>query len=163
MTEKNRLERAVEKMNSFPNFLRPTLFSFVFGRVVRFTGTAGVRIELLSHDKSVLSIRNRKKVRNHLGSVHAAATALLAEATSGYVMGMNVKDRNVLVIKSMRINYLKRSTGNLKAVAKLNSDQIKTINANDKGEVNVKVVVTDEKGIEPVDCEMIWAWTPKRK
>ena len=32
----------------------------------------------------------------------------------------------------------------------------------DKGEVSVKVQVTDATGIEPLECEMIWAWVPKK-
>jgi acetyl-CoA acyltransferase len=29
--------------------------------------------------------------------------------------------------------------------------------------VNVRVIVTDETGIEPVECEFVWAWVPARK
>jgi hypothetical protein len=35
--------------------------------------------------------------------------------------------------------------------------------ANDKGEVQVKVTVTDEAGIEPVECEFTWAWIPSTR
>jgi hypothetical protein len=30
-----------------------------------------------------------------------------------------------------------------------------------KGEVRVAVTVTDEAGIEPIECEFVWAWVPK--
>ena len=32
-----------------------------------------------------------------------------------------------------------------------------------KGEVTVAVTVTDEAGIEPIQCEFVWAWVPKEK
>ena len=32
--------------------------------------------------------------------------------------------------------------------------------ASDKGEVTVQVTVTDEAGINPVECEFVWAWIP---
>jgi hypothetical protein len=30
----------------------------------------------------------------------------------------------------------------------------------DKGEVTVPVTVTDEAGVNPVECEFVWAWIP---
>ena len=31
----------------------------------------------------------------------------------------------------------------------------------DKGDVVVQVDITDEAGVTPIQCEMVWAWTPK--
>ena len=33
----------------------------------------------------------------------------------------------------------------------------------DKGDVLVDVVVTDESGESPIVCEMVWAWVPKKR
>lgn len=33
----------------------------------------------------------------------------------------------------------------------------------DKGEVTVPVVITDESGQQPIQAEMIWAWVPKQR
>ena len=35
--------------------------------------------------------------------------------------------------------------------------------ASDKGEVQVAVTVTDEAGIEPVECVFTWAWIPSSR
>jgi len=63
----------------------------------------------------------------------------------------------------MRIDYKKRTRGALRAVATLRPDQIDQILAEEKGETTVAITVTDEGGQEPIICEMIWAWTPKRR
>jgi len=44
----------------------------------------------------------------------------------------------------------------------LTDEQFAVMQSVDKGEVNVQVVVTDASGIEPLKCEMIWAWVSKR-
>ena len=33
----------------------------------------------------------------------------------------------------------------------------------EKGEVHVAIEVTDEEGKQPVVCELVWAWLPKKK
>jgi hypothetical protein len=47
-------------------------------------------------------------------------------------------------------------------VATLTDEQIELMQTTEKGDINVQVVVTDETGIEPVKCEMVWAWVPKK-
>jgi acyl-coenzyme A thioesterase PaaI-like protein len=158
----NRLSRSLAPLDRLPAPLRTAARSLVLGRIVKFVGTAGLRVEELTASRAVVSIRNRTRVQNHIGSVHAAAMALLAETASGFVVGMNVPDDRVPVIKSLALDYRKRATGSLRAVATLSDEQRAHIRDSDKGEVTVAVNVTDEAGIEPVECRMIWAWTPKR-
>jgi len=57
----------------------------------------------------------------------------------------------------------KRATGVIRAEAWLSDEQRKAIAAEPKGEVVVQCRVTDESGIEPIRCEMIWAWVPKKR
>ncbi len=44
-----------------------------------------------------------------------------------------------------------------------NGDADLLIVKNDKGEVVVKVMVTDAANVQPVECEMTWAWVPKKR
>ncbi len=126
-------------------------------------GTSRIRIENLTEQESVMTLANRKRVQNHIKGVHAAAMALLAETATGFVVGMNVPDDSVPVIKSLKVSYLKRVTGGLRAVARLSDEQINNILTTEKGEVLVDITVTDDAGIEPISCEMIWAWIPKKR
>ncbi|MGH8354191.1 MAG: DUF4442 domain-containing protein [Pseudomonas sp.] len=66
-------------------------------------------------------------------------------------------------IKTLKVDYLKRATGGLKAVASLSAEQIQAIHTQDKGEVSVAVTVTDETGTQPIHCEMVWAWVSKKR
>ena len=49
------------------------------------------------------------------------------------------------------------------AVASLQPEQIALMRSQDKGEVTVPVVITDESGQQPIQAEMVWAWVPKQK
>jgi uncharacterized protein (TIGR00369 family) len=130
---------------------------------VKFTGTAGCTVEELSERRCVVSLRNRKAVRNHIGSVHAVASVLIAESATGYLVGMNVPDSSVPVIKAIKVDYVKRAKGDMKAVAELTDEQIRMMQTEEKGETAVKVCITDGEGKEPLLAEMIWAWTPKNR
>ncbi|WP_274381345.1 DUF4442 domain-containing protein [Pseudomonas cavernicola] len=61
------------------------------------------------------------------------------------------------------VDYQKRASGALQAIASLSSEQIQAIRTQDKGEVTVAVSVTDETGIQPIQCEMVWAWVSKKR
>jgi len=133
----------------------------LLGSVVPLVGTAGLRFEEITSERVVVSIRNRRPVQNHIKGVHAAAMALLAETATGFCVGMNLPDDKLPLIKTMKVDYLKRSVGSMKAVAQLRPEQIEQMFTQDKGEVLVPVVITDDSGQSPIACEMTWAWVPK--
>jgi len=163
MSKKNKMNGIVSKINSLPDFVRVKALSTFFGKFVKFTGTAGIKIEELTDKNAVITLKNKKSVQNHIGSVHAVASILIAESATGYLIGMNVPDTSVPVIKTIKADYVKRAKGDMKAVASLTNKQIEQIRTQEKGETVVKVTVTDADGKEPILMEMVWAWTPKRR
>ena len=163
MSKPNQLARTVAKLERVPAGLRPWLTSLLLGKLVPLVGTAGLRFDEITPARVVVSIRNRKPVQNHIKGVHAAGMALLAETATGFCVGMNVPDDKLPLIKTMKVDYLKRSVGDMKAVAQLRADQIQQIRTQDRGEVTVPVTITDESGQAPIQCEMIWAWVPKKR
>ena len=88
---------------------------------------------------------------------------LLAETATGMVVGMNVRDDCLPLAKELSMAFKKRATGGLTAVATLSAEQREAMRASDKGEVEVKVTVTDEAGVEPVECAFTWAWVPSSR
>ena len=137
--------------------------TFIIGRSVKFVGTAAVEIDEMRLDKVVVRLKNHRKVQNHIGGIHAAATALLGETASGLVTGMNVADDCVPLLKSMKIDYTKVASGDLVAEASLTGSQQQQIYEDKKGEITIEVIVTDSKGNHPVNSHFTWAWVPKKK
>jgi uncharacterized protein (TIGR00369 family) len=157
----NDLQRTVKRFMEMPKPLRMPMLSYAIGNIIRYVGTSGIRFEKMTESEVEVVISNRKKTQNHIKQVHAAAMILLAETASGLVVGMNVPDDRIPVIKTMHADFVKRSKGAMRAVAHLTNEQIKEIRETEKGETKVPVTVTDAEGKEPVIVEMIWAWIPK--
>lgn len=156
----NRLERQLDRLADVPAFARTWFRSVVLRRAVPFTGTAGLDFIEMTPQQVEIGIRNEKKVQNHIGGVHASAMNLLAETATGMVVGMNVRDDCIPLAKELKMAFKKRATGAMRAVATLTPDQRALMQASDKGEVRVAVTVLDEAGVEPVECEFVWAWIP---
>lgn len=163
MENKSQLNRTVSKLGKLRPALRWRLLTWAFGRNVPFMHTARLQFQDLSEERAVLTLRNRRRVRNHIGSVHAAAVALLAETASGTLLTMNLPDDRVPLLKSMQIEYLKRAQGDLLAEAALEAGARARVLAEEKGEIVVPVKVTDASGAEPVRCRMLWAWISKHR
>lgn len=160
---KSTLRKILDGLSFLPERARPKAFSVVFGTAVKFFGTAGLKFESLSLERSVVVIKNRRKIQNHIGGVHAVAMALIAESATGSIVGLNLCEDSIPVIKSMTVNYLKRAKGNMRAEAWLTPEQIEQIKTLPKGEVNVACKVTDDEGKEPITVDMVWAWVPVRR
>lgn len=163
MATPNQLSKIVQGINQLPELLRSRALTLFFGRMVRFTGTTGITVEELTHKRCVVSLSNRKAVRNHIGSVHAVANILIAESATGYLVGMNVPDTSVPVIKTIKADFVKRSKGDMRAAAELTDEQIALMQNQEKGETLVRVTITDGEGKEPILADMLWAWTPKKR
>ena len=159
----NKLQRSLMRLDEAPKFMRGFVQNIILRRAVPFTGTAGVQFVSLTSERVEVRLANEHRVHNHFGGVHASAMNLLAETATGMVVGMNVRDDSTPLAKEFSMQFKKRATGGLKAVAVLTPEQRAAMLAHDKGEVQVAVTVTDEAGIEPVECVFTWAWIPSSR
>lgn len=163
MSKPSALQRAYRTLDRLPEGLKNRGFTLLFGRAVKFFGTAGLRFQYISPRRSVVVIRNRRKVQNHIGGVHAVAMALIGESATGALVGLNLGADSVPVIKRMEVDYVRRASGDLRAEATLSAEQIEQMRGQPKGEVEVALTITDATGEVPVQARMLWAWTPRRR
>lgn len=163
MPANNPLRQFVDKVNQYPTWLSSKLMTWLFRHKVKLAGTVGVEILETDGKRVVYRQRNRKKAQNHIGGVHAAATALLAESASGFIVGINLPGDKLPLIKEMNLNYVRRASGDITVVASLTDQQLAQLQTEPKGEVKVKVEITDGNGEVPVEAEMLWAWVPKSR
>ena len=163
MSQPNALSRAIAAVQKLPAPLRRTAITSLFTFKVKFAGTGGVKIEEAGDGRAVLTMKNRRKVQNHIGGIHAAGMALLAESATGVAFGLSIPDTHIPLLKSMRIDYVRRAQGDLRAEAQLPVDDQRRMRADEKGHAAVPVKVTDAAGEEPIRCEFVWAWVPKKR
>ena len=126
-------------------------------------GSAKIRYQEISASKVMVSMANHKAMQNHIGQIHACAMALLAETATGFVTAMNVPDSAVVLIKSLKVDFKRPTKGAMTAVATLTPEQQQLMQSSEKGETLVQVIVTDESGEAPIQCEMLWAWIAKNQ
>ncbi|MEW6204093.1 MAG: DUF4442 domain-containing protein [Pseudomonadota bacterium] len=163
MTQKSMLQKVYARVDKLPTPLKTRAFTLLFGRAVKYFKTSGLKFEWIEPNHSIVVIKNRPYVQNHIGTVHAVAMIMIAESATGALVGLNVPANAIPVIKRMEVDYRKRAAGDMRAEAMLTQEQITMMQTEERGEVDVAVTITDGESKEPIFVRAIWAWTPKRK
>jgi acyl-coenzyme A thioesterase PaaI-like protein len=90
-----------------------TLFSRLVGMAAPYTGTIGAKVVELERGRAVVTMRDRRPVRNHLRSVHAVALANLAELTGNVALAYSMPDDARFIVAGMDLDYVKKARGTI--------------------------------------------------
>jgi acyl-coenzyme A thioesterase PaaI-like protein len=118
-----------------------TLFAFLLGRRVPYTGRLGARVETLEPGHCRATLRDRRAVRNHLDSVHAMALATLAELASGLAVLTGLAPGVRGILTGFSVTYVKKARGRVTAECRVGA---LTVSA--EREHDAEVTLTDAAG-----------------
>ena len=133
------------------------LFSFLLGRVVPYSGSIGACVEELRPGFARVTLKDRRKVRNHLGSVHAISLANLGELTTGLaaVAGMPPNTRGIL--RGIEVSYEKKARGLLTSTC-----TSEAIAPEENTEYSFRAEIRDEAGDVVARIAALWVIGPEK-
>lgn len=117
------------------------LFSFVLGRMVPYSGSIGAVVRELAPGRARVELADRRRVRNHLSSIHAVALMNLAELSTGLALNTGLPDDARAILTRLSIEYVKKARGTLTSECTI--DPPKT---SERREVEVEAVIRDASG-----------------
>lgn len=131
------------------------LFSKFIGLHIPYTGTLGAQVAELNEGHAVLELNDRRRVRNHLSSIHAVALMNLAELCSGLALHSALNNEHRAILVHFEIDFLKKARGLLKAEARFDKSKLSIIKQEPLTEI-VAVSVRDLSGEEVVRAQAHW-------
>ena len=138
-----------------------TLFSIILGRRIPYTGGMGARVEELKAGHARVRLPDRRKVRNHLDSIHAVALTNLGELSGGLATLTGVPPGIRGIVLRLESEYLKKARGILHAEATWIPptawvDGETPLHQDESTECWVEAIVRDSEGDEVARVRALW-------
>jgi acyl-coenzyme A thioesterase PaaI-like protein len=137
---------------------------WLFSRVVCFRApyfaTIAPRFVALEPGRCEVEIRDRRRVHNHIGTVHAIALCNLAELSAGVMTEASLPSTMRWIPKGMTVEYLKKARGTMHAIA---TPDTAIVDSPASYELPVTVLVRDPQGDEVFRARIAMWLSPKSR
>ena len=133
------------------------LFACLVRWMIPYTGSVWPRVELLEPGHAKISIRQRRRLEQHLGSIHAIALANVAEFASGAAMTTALPNGYRGIVTKMQLEYFKKARGVVTAEARTALPDLTA-----EGEHDFVAEVRDEAGDVVTKAIVTWRLGPNK-
>ncbi|TDR48605.1 acyl-coenzyme A thioesterase PaaI-like protein [Tahibacter aquaticus] len=121
-------------------------------------GSIGPTVELLETGRCIVRIRQRRRVQNHIGTVHAIALCNMAEMAGGLATDATIPASTRWIPKGMSVRYLKKASGRMTATALVPL----IADPGQAQDLHARVEVRDDAGDVVFDADIVM-WVSPRK
>jgi acyl-coenzyme A thioesterase PaaI-like protein len=132
------------------------LFGWILRRLTPYTGSIRPQVVVLEPGHALVELADRRRVRNHLNSVHAVALVNLAEVTSGLALMVGLPAETRGILAGLSISYLKKARGRLSAECRC---AIPTVTQDQ--EYEIEAVIKDGAGDVVARATARWRLGPR--
>ncbi len=117
------------------------MFTQLVKWMIPYTGSVSPRVEILEPGYAKISITQRRRLEQHLGSIHAIALMNVAEFASGAAMTTALPPGYRGIVTKMSIEYFKKARGTVTAESRPKLPDLTV-----EGEYDFTSEITDQKG-----------------
>ncbi len=140
INSENNILRWWQRLSAIP--AGSILFGLLLGWFAPYSGTIRSRVEVLEPGYVRIILRDRRRVRNHLKSIHAIALINLGEIATGLAILTTLPANMRGIVLGLNAEYLKKARGKLTACASFELPAI----TDDKTKCQVNAEIVDEAG-----------------
>ena len=155
---------SADVLKIYRSLSRKPLGHWLFSRLICFKapyfGSIGPRMVRLEPGRGEATIRHRRSVTNHLGTVHAIALCNLAEFVGGLTTDVSIPRSMRWIPKGMTVEYRKKAVGLQRAVA---TPAFSPREASEGYDLPMDVVVTGPDGDTTFTARIAMWVSPKRQ
>lgn len=127
------------------------LFNRILGWKVPYTGTIRPEVVELEPGHARIRMRDRRRIRNHLDSIHALALANVAELTTGLALLAALPADARTILTGLEVEFVKKARGDLVAECMTEVD-----GSTERREHTCQSVVRDRAGDVVVRATTRW-------
>lgn len=121
-------------------------------------GSISPTVELLEPGRCIVRIRQRRRLQNHIGTVHAIALCNMAEMAGGLATDATIPAATRWIPKGMTVRYLRKASGVLRATASV----AEVADAQQAQDLHALVEVRDAAGELVFDADITMWVSPRR-
>ena len=132
------------------------LFARILSFAIPYTGTVKPEVQQIEPGFARVRIQDRRRLRNHLDSIHAIALANVGELAGGLAMTATLPSTVRGILIGLRVQYDKKARGTLIAECRCNVPPV-----SETTDYEVVTRITDADGDVVATVTAVWRLDPR--